>query len=322
MELEDLILPLTILIIFMSLSIIYYYFENIRNWMRSVFFTEERRYLLATQDIDKEKKQSTGMAQHYQNLFEKAGWYAPGAGVKAMKYKITIAIAVFLVATPTAFGNPILQSKPAAFKIIFILLSTIIGFRLFDYYLDSHINRRYAEIKQNLAMSFDMFVIATKSGLSIEKTFENLAKEIGTFNQPLSQEYAITAIELNTLPNRRTVYKNLYKRVELPLVDKFVTTLIEAEAQGASISQSLSAQVEEFRNQSVMEAEIKAAKLPAILSIITVVFLMPAVFIIILAPTAQQLLETLPTSDQAVSQGLRSVTSGIKGGSSQNKLGF
>jgi tight adherence protein C len=130
----------------------------------------------------------------------------------------------------------------------------------------------------------DLLVICANSGLSVDRTFEQVAQEIGHYNPHLGKEFALTSIELNLLPSRRIAYENLARRVKMPLIQGLTITLIQAEEQGTSLSETLTALSEEFRMQMSLAAEAHAARLPAILSVPIVLFTLPSLLIIILGP--------------------------------------
>ena len=101
----------------------------------------------------------------------------------------------------------------------------------------------------------------------------------------IADEFALTAVELGFLNERRQALKNLMKRADLPSIRGVVNTLMQTEKYGTPLAQSLRVLSSEFRNDRMMKAEEKAAKLPATLTVPLVVFIMPALFVVLLGPT-------------------------------------
>src|SRR3546814_11057663 len=93
------------------------------------------------------------------------------------------------------------------------------------------------------------------------------------------------------LPVRENAYKNLAYRVDIPLIQALATTLKQAEEQGTSISQTLTVLSEEFHKQQIVEAEAKAAKLATFLTVPVIIFTLPSLIIILLAPSIIKIME-------------------------------
>ena len=93
-------------------------------------------------------------------------------------------------------------------------------------------------------------------------------------------------IELGFLSDRREALTNLTNRVPLKAVRSVVATLIQTEKYGTPLAHSLRVLSQEMRNDRMMRAEEKAARLPAIMTIPLIMFILPMLFIILLGPAA------------------------------------
>jgi tight adherence protein C len=113
-----------------------------------------------------------------------------------------------------------------------------------------------------------------------------VAKELGRGFPELGDEFALTAIELGFLTERRMAFENLAYRVALDSVRGVVTTMIQTEKYGTPLASALRVLSAEFRNERMMRAEEKAARLPAIMTIPLILFILPTLFIVILGPAA------------------------------------
>jgi tight adherence protein C len=92
--------------------------------------------------------------------------------------------------------------------------------------------------------------------------------------------------DLSLLSERRKAYLNLSERVDLPGVKSVVIALIQAEKQGASIANSLRVISASNRQSRIALAEEKAAALGPKMTIPMIVFFLPVIFVIIIAPIA------------------------------------
>ena len=113
-----------------------------------------------------------------------------------------------------------------------------------------------------------------------------MAKELGRGYPELGDEFALTAIELGFLTERRMGFENLAYRVNLDSIKGVVTTMIQTEKYGTPLASALRVLSAEFRNDRMMRAEEKAARLPAIMTIPLILFILPVLFIVILGPAA------------------------------------
>jgi tight adherence protein C len=102
----------------------------------------------------------------------------------------------------------------------------------------------------------------------------------------LGDEFTLTSIELGFLTDRRQAFENLTQRVHLDAIKGVVTTMIQTEKYGTPLASALRVLSSEFRNERMMRAEEKAARLPAIMTIPLILFILPTLFIVILGPAA------------------------------------
>ena len=135
--------------------------------------------------------------------------------------------------------------------------------------------------------ALDLLVICAEAGLTVDDAaFNRVAKELGKAYPELGDEFGLTAIELGFLNERRQAFENLATRVDLEAVRGVVTTMIQTEKYGTPLASALRVLSAEFRNERMMRAEEKAARLPAIMTVPLILFILPTLFIVILGPAA------------------------------------
>ena len=120
-----------------------------------------------------------------------------------------------------------------------------------------------------------------------------MSKELGRAYPELGEEFALTSIELGFLTERRQAFENLAYRVNLDSVKGVVTTMIQTEKYGTPLASALRVLSAEFRNERMMRAEEKAARLPAIMTVPLILFILPVLFIVILGPAACSLSDAM-----------------------------
>jgi len=162
----------------------------------------------------------------------------------------------------------------------------ILSYKAPDIYVKNLIGKRSAAIRKGLPDALDLLVICAEAGLTVDASFHRVAKELGKAYPELGDEFALTAIELGFLTERRQAFENLATRVDLDSVRGVVTTMIQTEKYGTPLASALRVLSAEFRNERMMRAEEKAARLPAIMTVPLICFILPVLFIVILGPAA------------------------------------
>lgn len=152
--------------------------------------------------------------------------------------------------------------------------------------LRNQISKRQLSIRRAWPDCLDLMLLCVEAGMSLEHTFKRVAKEIGEQSADLAEELTLTTAELSFLENRAAAFQNMANRTGLDGVRSVMTALVQAEKYGTSIGQSLRVMAEEGREQRMLEAEKKAAALPPKLTVPLIVFFLPVLFIVILAPAA------------------------------------
>lgn len=167
-----------------------------------------------------------------------------------------------------------------------VAVTFLLAYKAPDIFLKNKITKRSNAIRKGLPDALDLLVICAEAGLTVDAAFHRVAKELGRAYPELGDEFTLTAIELGFLTERRQAFENLATRVNLDAVKGVVTTMIQTEKYGTPLASALRVLSGEFRNERMMRAEEKAARLPAIMTIPLILFILPTLFIVILGPAA------------------------------------
>ncbi|MEO0690936.1 MAG: type II secretion system F family protein [Pseudomonadota bacterium] len=171
-------------------------------------------------------------------------------------------------------------------KLMGFAATVAIGYKGPEIYLSNKATKRTKEIQKGLPDALDLLVICAEAGLTVDASFNRVAKELGRAYPELGDEFALTAIELSFLNERKMAFDNLAYRVNLEAVKGVVTTMVQTERYGTPLASALRVLSAEFRNERMMRAEEKAARLPAIMTVPLILFILPVLFIVILGPAA------------------------------------
>ena len=229
--------------------------------------------------------QDTQLAQVQQRLAQ--------AGIRKREWAVAVIAARLIV--PVAFGVLgvlliyVVNYFPTwtPFKKFMGLAAMVgLGYKAPDLFITNMVNKRTDAIRKGLPDALDLLVICAEAGLTVDAAFNRVAKELGRAYPELGDEFALTAIELSFLTERRQAFENLAYRVDLEAVKGVVTTMIQTERYGTPLASALRVLSAEFRNERMMRAEEKAARLPAIMTVPLILFILPTLFIVILGPAS------------------------------------
>ena len=195
-------------------------------------------------------------------------------------------LAIFLI-----YGVGIMADDPAMRPLVGIGI-VLFFFKLPDILLANTKAKRTDAIRLSLPDALDLMVVCAEAGLTLDATMNRVANELGKAAPELAEEFTITSIELSFLPNRRMALMNLAERVDLPALGSLITTLVQSERYGTPLAAALRTLSAESRNERMMKAEEKAARLPAILTIPLILFILPCLFIVLLGPAACKVSDT------------------------------
>ena len=184
------------------------------------------------------------------------------------------------------YGTSTFDDWSALKRYALVAGTLVLSYKAPDIYLKNAITKRTDAIRKGLPDALDLLVICAEAGLTVDAAFHRVAKELGRAYPELGDEFTLTAIELGFLTERRLAFENLAYRVNLDHVKGVVTTMIQTEKYGTPLASALRVLSAEFRNERMMRAEEKAARLPAIMTIPLILFILPTLFIVILGPAA------------------------------------
>lgn len=191
------------------------------------------------------------------------------------------------------YGTDTFADSSGLKKYMIVAGALILGYKGPDIYLKNAITKRSHAIRKGLPDALDLLVICAEAGLTVDAAFARVARELGRAYPELGEEFSLTAIELGFLTERRQAFENLAKRIDLEAVRGVVTTMIQTEKYGTPLASALRVLSAEFRNERMMRAEEKAARLPAIMTVPLILFILPVLFIVILGPAACSISDNL-----------------------------
>jgi tight adherence protein C len=180
-----------------------------------------------------------------------------------------------------------------AIRLALVLGALMLGWRFPDFLLSRLAARRRLRIEQGIPDALDLLVICAEAGLSLDQAIEQVSQEMRQANRPVADEFAVTAAEMRVLADRAQALENLVERIRLPSLRGITTTLTQAIRFGTPLAESMRILAAEMRTERLARLEERAARLPVLLTIPMMMFILPCLLIVIGTPLMLRILDTL-----------------------------
>jgi tight adherence protein C len=181
-----------------------------------------------------------------------------------------------------------MKLAPALFMLL-VGLMTAIGYYLPDVYLSMRIRERQSKISRGFPDALDLLVVCVEAGMGLDAAIHRVAEEIKLSDQLISEEFRTLGLELRAGKSRVDALRNLGIRTGVEEVRSFATLLIQTVRFGTSIGQALRVHSDAMRVKRYQAGEELASKLPVKMMIPLILFIFPAIFVVIIGPGAIQI---------------------------------
>ncbi len=172
-------------------------------------------------------------------------------------------------------------------------IGVVVGAMAPEFYVSWRAKRRQKKISRAVPDALDLMVICAEAGLTLETALHRVSRELRSATPELALELATTEAELKVLPERRMALDNLVYRTDAPEMASLAVTMNQAEKYGTSLSQALRTIASEGRRTRMLRIEEKAARLPALMSLPLMVFVLPPCAVIVGGPAMVRLMGSL-----------------------------
>jgi tight adherence protein C len=165
--------------------------------------------------------------------------------------------------------------------ILFAIAFGAVGFIGPDFFVSQRIRLRRENIRAALPDALDLLAVSVEAGMGFDGA---LAKLVEQMDGPLIQEFELTLSEMRIGETRQDALKKMAERVGTPEISGFVRALVQADQFGISLGRILRVQAADTRLRRQAAAEERAMKAPIKMLFPTVLFIFPAMFLVILGP--------------------------------------
>ncbi len=261
--------------------------EALRSGMLAVRRREDRiqAMTIMRQVVERLQLMRSAQAEKISLKLARAGWRSKDAVVRYLFARIAL---------PFAFGGGALlllygfdaYNLESTVKLLVSLVAVMVGAYAPDMLVKNASLKRQDKIRKSLPDALDLMVICAEAGLSLDATMRRVANELGKAAPELADEFGLTSLELGFLPDRQKALQNMVLRTDLVAMRVMINTLVQAEKYGTPLAHSLRILSADSRTERVLKAEEKAARLPAMLTVPMIIFILPPLFVVLLGPAA------------------------------------
>jgi tight adherence protein C len=171
------------------------------------------------------------------------------------------------------------------------LLGGALGWWLPHNFAERSAKNRKRAISRGLPDAIELLVIAVEAGLSLEDAMNRIVVELQASQPVVAQELGVTSADLKMLPNRDDALRRLADRLDMPSVNSIVTTLAQTLKYGTPLAQALRVVAAELRNDALLRLEEQAGRMPVLLTVPMILFILPSLFLVIGGPAFLRVLD-------------------------------
>lgn len=210
------------------------------------------------------------------------------------------ALAVWLVATA---ASPVVgmalgmvaaqwQGETGDGFLIYMACGALGSFMLLRWWLNKRIADRRLNLYREMPDAIDLLVIYAEAGVALDGALQKIVEQMRRRYPTTSEELSVLERELNVMPERVKAFENMIRRHDGSIVRAFCAILAQSERMGSPISESLKQLAQEARRDRLLDAEKRAGKLPILIQIPVVLFILPALMLTVMGPAIVEIMRT------------------------------
>lgn len=242
--------------------------------------TQSDRYGENATKSERQKKKNEMLALK----LRKAGFHLSASSFSFFK------IAFMIIVIILSIGLALVLYNISSYALFIAVIGIIIGVAGPDLFLTSRVKSHQTAIKDQLADTIDLMSVCMEAGLSFDASLVKISERM---EGPLIDELITVFKQIQLGKNRNDALKTLSDSSDVKELKTFVSAIIQAGSLGIPITNVLASQAEQLRMNKSEEIKEVAAKVPTKMTIPTVIFILPAIFCVILGPVVFSVMDTL-----------------------------
>lgn len=220
----------------------------------------------------------------------RAGFYAERAAEAFFAIRVVTALGLGLLAI---MGLLVARQVSPLISLSLVFTSAAVGLYLPNFLLKQRIKQRTFALKIGLPDAVDLMVVCLEAGGTLSSAMQRVQSEFLDLHPVISEHFGVALAEMQAGSSRADALTRLAERAGSDEITGLMTMLVQSEALGASVAQTLRVFAEQTRQSRYLEAEKKAAELPVKLSIPLVLFIFPALMTVIFTPLIIRIIRVL-----------------------------
>ncbi len=162
-----------------------------------------------------------------------------------------------------------------------------------EYQIMKHIKKKQKEFIKYFPDAVDLLSVCVEAGLGVDGAIERVASEFSGLSKAVSSEFNRLSKDVMSGLPREEALKNMAKRVNTSDLQSFTAMLVQSEKMGTSVAQSLRVYCETLRTRKKQRIEELVQSASTKMTIPMILFLLPALFIVILYPAVIKIMENM-----------------------------
>jgi tight adherence protein C len=199
--------------------------------------------------------------------------------------------------TPTfGFLSWVISGTFGVAGIVHVIIAGVgvaIGVYLPRFALNSRISQRAYLTRKSLPDALDLMTTSVEAGLSLDAALVRVGEYV---QGPFQEELSLALQDMTLGKSRKVALEEIMQRLNVPEVASFIQAVNQAEVTGAPIGQVLRTQADTVRIRRRQAAEAQAQRAPILMLIPLIFFILPSLFVVILAPAAMTIIDLLSNS--------------------------
>jgi tight adherence protein C len=217
----------------------------------------------------------------------RAGIYSSNAVIYFMFIRLFIQPLLVIASALVLLQLLALDHPPPMIKALYgilIAMLFICGAWGTSLYLGNCRQKRQQILIRSFPDALDLLLVCIESGLALDGALARVCRELKYAHPEVAEEFDRTRIDLAVLGDRVQALQNLAVRTDILPCKALVASLVQTEKFGTSLAETLRVLSEDYRITRLMNAENKASRLPALITVPLILFFLPAFVMIIIGP--------------------------------------
>jgi tight adherence protein C len=202
--------------------------------------------------------------------------------------------ATLLIGVPTVvLGYCLFAGFETQTVVLVTCFSLPIGMLGPDYMIAAARGPHLTQLKRGIPDALDLLVVCSEAGMGLESALDHVSTEMRHSNAPTAMALSKLLDDLRVLPDRKDALANFSNRTGVDGARRVATMLGQSIKYGTPLSQALRTVALDLRRERMTALEGKAATLPVKLTMPLMLFILPALFIVLMGPPVLRMMDTM-----------------------------